>query len=190
MATRPYSSPSRRAVSSSIAVGSISPVTCRRTLIITKGRGRWGRYLNSSWARPTSLPDAVALVETVRQSALRGAREGLEGLAAALDMPIATIGIRHCPELPPTTEERIADSRAAAIADSVMYREVLAMAAEERGWSVDWYDRARVFRAAAEALGVEDINPLLHAMGQSIGPPWQAKQKLAAAAALAARGRR
>jgi hypothetical protein len=27
---------------------------------------------------------------------------------------------------------------------------------------------------------------LLHAMGRSLGPPWQAKHKLAAAAALAA----
>jgi hypothetical protein len=66
-----------------------------------------------------------------------------------------------------------------------MYREALANAAEARGWSVHWYDREHVFRDAAVALGGEDIDAFLHAMGRSIGPPWQAKHKLAAAAALA-----
>jgi hypothetical protein len=66
-----------------------------------------------------------------------------------------------------------------------MYREALANAAEARGWSVHWYDRDRVFREAAAALGGKDVDAFLRAMGQSIGPPWQAKHKLAAAAALA-----
>ena len=93
--------------------------------------------------------------------------------------------IRRCPELPPTTEERIADARAAGVADSVIYRDALASAANARGWSVYWYERERVFREAAVALGTEDIDAFLQAMGRPIGPPWQAKQKLAAAAALA-----
>jgi len=54
---------------------------------------------------------------------------------------------------------------------------------------VYWYDRERVFRDAATVLGREDIDAFLSAMGRSIGPPWQAKQRLAAAAALAATGR-
>ena len=153
--------------------------------------GSWavGRYLNSSWARPISLAEAVALVERVRESAVRGARESLEALAAAVAVPIATIGIRACLKLPSTIEERITDSRAANVADSVMYREALATAAEARGWSVYWYDREGVFRDAAKALGREDVDAFLKAIGRSIGPPWQAKQKLAAAAALAAGAR-
>ena len=149
--------------------------------------GSWavGRYLNSSWSRTISLPDAVALVERVREAAARGARDSLEALAESVPMPIANIAIRVCPQLPPTTEERITDTRAANVADSVMYREALANAAEARGWSVHWYDRERVFREAAAALGAKDIDAVLRAMGQSIGPPWQAKHKLAAAAALA-----
>jgi hypothetical protein len=149
--------------------------------------GSWavGRYLNSPWARAIPLADAVALVERVRESAARGARASLEALAATVPVPIASIAIRVCPKLPPTTEERIADSRVANVADSVMYREALANAAEARGWSVHWYDRERVFRDAAVALGGEDIDAFLHAMGRSIGAPWQAKHKLAAAAALA-----
>jgi hypothetical protein len=150
--------------------------------------GSWavGRYLNTPGAKTLSLAEAVALVERVRIAAARGAREGLEALAAALPVPIASIAIRACPELPPTTEERIADNRAQTFADSVMYRQALAAAAEARGWSVQWYDRERVFRAAAAALGRENLDAFLHAMGRSIGPPWQAKHKLAAAAALAA----
>jgi hypothetical protein len=151
--------------------------------------GSWavGRYVNSSWARPISLPDAIALVERVREAAARGARESLEALAAAVSVPIACIAVRVCPKLPPTTEERIRDTRAANVADSVMYREALATAAEARGWSVFWYDRDRVFRDASSALGGEDIDAFLAAMGRSVGPPWQAKHKLAAAAALAAK---
>src|SRR6185503_18391969 len=46
--------------------------------------GSWavGRYLNTPGARALSLADAVALVERVRASAARGARESLEALAA------------------------------------------------------------------------------------------------------------
>ena len=153
--------------------------------------GSWamGRYLKVPGARALSIAEAVALVERVRASAARGAREGLEALAAAVPVPIAGIAIRACPELPPTTEERIADNRAQTVADSVMYREALATAAGALGWSVHWYDRERVFRDAARTLGGKDVDAFLSAMGRSIGPPWQARHKLAAAAALASRGR-
>jgi hypothetical protein len=129
----------------------------------------------------------VALVERVRASAARGARKALEVLAAAVPVSIARIAIRECPRLPPTTEERIVDHRAQTMADSVMYREALATAAGARGWSVYWYDRERVFPDVAAALGRKDIDAFLSAMGRSIGPPWRAQHKLAAAAALAAR---
>ena len=152
--------------------------------------GSWavGRYRDSPWARAVTLPEAIALVERVRSAAAQGARESLELLAAAVSRPIASIAIRACPRLPPTTEERIADTRAANVADSVMYREALASAAAARGWSVHWYDRDRVFEDAADALGGEDVDAFLRAMGRSVGPPWQARHKLAAAAALAAGG--
>jgi hypothetical protein len=150
--------------------------------------GSWavGRYLSTPGARVLSLADAVALVERVRASAALGARESLGALAEAVRVPIAGIAIRACPKLPPTIEERIADNRAQTMADSVMYREALATAAEARGWSVHWYDPARVFRDAATALGRPEIDAFLRAMGRTVGPPWQAKHKLAAAAAIAA----
>ena len=183
-----------------VTVASAGELLDRRRIDLTHGlpthpyhhEGSWavGRYVNSSWARLISLTDAIALVERVRESAVRGAHEGLEALADSVAAPIASIAIRLCPKLPPTIEERIADTRASNVADSIMYREALARAAEARGWSVHWYDREHVFRDAASTLGGEDIDAFLRAMGQSVGPPWQAKHKLAAAAALAARARK
>jgi hypothetical protein len=152
--------------------------------------GSWamGRYLNTPGARVLSLAEAVALVERVRVSAARGARASLEALAGAVPVPIASIAIRACPRLPPTIEERIADNRAQTLADSVMYREALATAADAGGWSVHWYDRERVFHDAAAVRGREDVNAFLYALGRSVGPPWEAQHKLAAAAAFAATG--
>jgi hypothetical protein len=167
----------------------------RRRIDLTRGlpthphhhEGSWavGRYLGTPGARVMPLADVVALVERVRVAAAEGAREGLGALAASVSAPIGCIALRICPELPPTVEERIADNRAQTYADTVLYRQSLAAAAEARGWSVCWYDEKRVFREAAAALG-EDIDAFLQAMGRSMGPPWQAKHKLAAAAALAA----
>ena len=151
--------------------------------------GSWavGRYLNTPGARVLPLSDVVALVERVRASAASHAQKGLEALAAVVPLPIAAIALRACPSLPPTTEERIADNRAQTVADSVMYREALATAAEARGWHVHWYDDERVFREAEAALD-RNVEALVSAMGRSIGPPWRAQHKLAAAAALAVAG--
>jgi len=168
----------------------------RRRVDLTRGlpthpyhhEGSWavGRYANSAWAKKISLPDAIALVERVREAVANGARESLEALASSVSVPIETIAIRVCPQLPPTTEERITDTRAANVADSVMYREALAAASKARGWTVCWYDRDRVFQDATAVLGGKEIDTFLQAMGRTIGPPWQAKHKLAAAATLAA----
>ncbi len=182
-----------------VTIGPAGELLDRRRIDLTTGlpthpyhhEGSWavGRYVNSPWARPISFPDAVALVERVRDAAARGARDSLEALAATVPMPIAGIAIRACPTLPATTEARIIDTRAATIADSVMYREALAIAAQARGWSVHWYDREQAFHDAAATLGGGDVDAALRAMGRAIGPPWQAKHKLAAAAALAASSR-
>ena len=137
-----------------------------------------GRYLNTPGAHVLSLTEAVALVERGRASAARSASEALEALAVAVPVPITSIAIRACPELPPTIAERIADHRAQTLADSVMYRQALATAAAARGWAVHWYDRERVFRDAATALGRQDVDAFLHLMGRAIGPPWQMRKQL------------
>ena len=178
-----------------VTLGPAATFLDRRRIDLTRGlpthpyhhEGSWavGRYLNSAWSRAISLTDAVALVERVHEAATRGASESLEALAVAVPLPITAIAIRMCPELPSTIEARIRDTRAANVADSIMYRQALASAAEARGWSVYWYDRDRVCHEATAALG-KDVDTFLRAMGRSIGSPWQANHKLAAAAAIAA----
>jgi len=79
----------------------------RRRIDLTTGlpthpyhhEGSWavGRYVDSPWAQPISLVDAVALVERVREAAAIGAREGLEALASSVRLPIARIALRVCP---------------------------------------------------------------------------------------------
>jgi len=149
--------------------------------------GSWavGRYRNTPWARAISLEEAVALVERVRASAERGARDGLAALADSVRVPVAGIALRACPELPPTIEERIRDHRAQTFADSVMYRRALAAAAETRGWRVWWYERERVMQSAATVLGGGDVEAFLREAGKSVGAPSRAEHRLAAAAAWA-----
>jgi len=168
----------------------------RRRIDLTTGlptqpyhhEGAWavGRYLESPWARPTTLPEALEVIATVTAAAAVGARDSLARLASSLPTPIGTIAIRACPPLPESVEARVRDNRVQVIADSVMYRLALANAAEERGWTVVWYDRDRVHADAARRLGEPDIDAVLNAMGRTAGPPWQARHKIAAAAAIAA----
>lgn len=168
----------------------------RRRITLTEGlpthpyhhEGAWavGRYVNSPWAKPVTLPEAIRLIQRVHAAAEAGAHAGLAALAAAVTTPIAGLALRVCPPLPDSIEARIADNRAQTQADSVMYRQALAAAAEARGWGVHWYEPERVFEHAAAALGQADIAVFLRSMGRDAGPPWQAKHKLAAAAAIAA----
>ena len=178
-----------------VTVSSAGECLDRRYVSLTEGlpthpyhhEGAWavGRYVDSPWARPISLPAAINVIQQVHKAAATGALATLELLASAVPLPIARIAIRVCPELPATIEERIADNRAQVVADSVMYRQSLADAAAKLGWAVCWYDRDTVFSQAASATG-RDIEALLAAMGRAVGKPWQAKHKLAAAAAIAA----
>jgi len=85
------------------------------------------------------LDAAVALVERVRASAEKHAAIALDAVTAAVPQ-IAGIALRSRPQLPPTVAERIADPRARNVADWVMYREALALAAKVRGWTVHWCD--------------------------------------------------
>jgi len=132
------------------------------------------------------LDEAVALVERVRASAERHAKLALSAVATALPGRILGVALRECPGLPPTIAERITDYRAHNVADWVMYRKSLAAAAEARGWAVHWYDSKRVFEAAREALGIEDLDAHFLRLRKSIGPPWSKDHKLAMAAAIVA----
>lgn len=177
-----------------VTVSSDGRLLDRRRVNLTHGlpthpyhhEGSWavGRYIDSPWAKPTTVSDAMALVERVHVAAAEGARESLDALSAAFPETITAIAIRVCADLPPTIEARIRDARAATMADSIMYRRALAEAATARGWRIDWYNRDTVFDEASEV--VDDLAAHLAAMGKAAGAPWQASHKLAAAAAIVA----
>jgi hypothetical protein len=157
----------------------------RRTIVLTHDlpthpyhhEGAWavGRYLNTPGARKLPLSEAIELVKRVTRAAEAGARKHLESLAADISEPIKRISLRVIPPMPATIEARIKDNRAQTTADSAMYRQALATAAKELGWSVQWYDKDEL---------LEREQPLVSAIGKKAGAPWQAKHKLAAAAAL------
>ena len=168
----------------------------RRRVDLTQGlptqpyhhEGAWalGRYRGSAWSRDVSLEEAIELIQQVEAAAAVGARTALEALAGEVAAPIERIAVRTCAELPATIEARLRDNRAQTMADSITYRQALARAAEGRGWSVVWYDRKQVHEEAAAFLADADLDVVLKAMGKQVGPPWQARHRLAAAAALAA----
>jgi len=132
------------------------------------------------------LDEAVALVERVRESAERHAKLVLDDVATTVPGRILGVALRQCPELPPSIAERIKDYRASNVADWVMYRKALAAAAEARGWAVHWFDAKKVFDAASQALGIEDLDAHFVALRRSVGPPWNNDHKLAMAAAIVA----
>jgi len=128
---------------------------------------------------------AVALVERVRASAERHAIHALDAVATAFPH-IRCIALRRRQPLPATVAERLKDYRARNVADWVMYREALAFAAEQRGWSVHWYDPKEVYPRAAAALDVESFDEYFARLRKAHGPPWNNDHKLAMAAAIAA----
>ena len=137
-------------------------------------------------AQKLPLEDALDLIERVRVSAERHAKLALHALAIAVPSRILGITIRECPRLPPTVAERIKDYRAQCVADTVMYRQALAGAAEARGWAVRWYNAKKVLGAARDALHVADLDAHFINLRKSIGPPWTNDHKVAMAAAIVA----
>lgn len=123
-------------------------------------------------AQGLPLKEAEALIACVRASAEKHAALALD--AVAKDVPnIVGVALRICPPLPTTIAERLSNYRSRNVADWVMYREVLAAAAQARGWFVHWYDAKRVMNAA----NLPDVR-------KTIGPPWNNDHKLAMAAAI------
>jgi hypothetical protein len=131
------------------------------------------------------IDEAVKLLERVRASAEKKAVLALDEVAMAVPR-ILGVALRQCPELPATVAERIQDYWAQNNADWVMYRRVLAKAAEARGWPVYWYDAKKVVEAASVALGVKNLDAHFLQIRKTIGPPWNNDHKLAMAAAIVA----
>ena len=125
------------------------------------------------------------LVADVRASATRATANALEELANAVREPIISISLRAWPlDFPDDTAvQRNAPYEAQA--DSVMYRQILADTARERGWIVHTFDAKSVEAEAAAILGAH-AHDVLYGPRERLGPPWAKDHRLALAATVLA----
>jgi hypothetical protein len=137
-------------------------------------------------AQSLPLDQAIELIDRVRSSAEKHAEHALAAVASTIAAPIAGVALRASPPLPATIAERITDYRAKNVADTVMYRNALARAAQARGWTVHTYQTKHVFESARQALNIADLDAHVRDLRQSLGPPWTQDHKLALAAAIVA----
>lgn len=124
----------------------------------------------------------AALVASVRASAERMTAAALDGLAAL--GPITSLSVRAWDDLPDdiaTLRQAPHESRA----DSVMYRQVLADLAGDRGWDVHLFD-ARTVEADARALLGDRATEVLDGPRARLGAPWAKDHRLALAATVLA----
>ena len=130
--------------------------------------------------------DALAkLVSDVRASVTRATAAALDELAAALAEPIVSMSVRAWPADFPSD---IATQRRAPFesrADSVMYCQVLAGIASERGWTVCFYDAKHVEADATRLLG-KRADEVLRSPRATLGPPWSKDHRIALAATIVA----
>lgn len=129
--------------------------------------------------------DATALIAEVRESALRAASRALGELTASLPAPISSMSLRAWPLDFPGDIAVLRRPPYASRADSVMYCQVLADCAHERGWAVHLYDARDVEAQAARALGSR-ADQVLHGPRASLGPPWTKDHRMALAATVLA----
>ena len=135
--------------------------------------------------KPLDDEAAERLVAAVRASAMRATAASLDELAAALPGPIRSMSLRAWP---PDFPDDIAVRRRVpyeARADSVMYRQVLAELARERGWDVHLFEARSVEGQAAGLLG-ERAHDVLHGPRATLGPPWAKDHRVALAATIVA----
>ncbi|MCP9947387.1 hypothetical protein LUX33_02135 [Actinomadura madurae] len=132
--------------------------------------------------------EAAELVARVRSSAARATAASLDALASALGEPVVSVSLRAWP---PDFPADIAVQRRVPYesrADSVMYRQVVAEAAEARGWAVHLYYAKDVESRAAGILGAR-AEEILYGPRARLGPPWTKDHRMALAATIVAAGR-
>ncbi|ADP81509.1 hypothetical protein [Pseudofrankia inefficax] len=142
-----------------------------------------GPHVLHQRAEPLDDGALAALVANVRASVVRATAGALDELAAALSEPIGSLSLRSWPADFPAdlaVQRRVPyESRA----DSVMYLQVLAGLALDRGWAVHQYNATTVEREAARLLG-ERAEKVLYGPRASLGPPWSKDHRTALAATV------
>jgi hypothetical protein len=142
-----------------------------------------GAHLLHTLAEPLDDSGLAALVADARASVVRASSVALDEIASALPERIVSISLRAWPSDFP---QDIAVQRRAPYegrADSVMYREVLAALARDRGWAVHTFNARDVEADAAAVLG-ERAHDVLYGPRATLGPPWSKDHRLALAATV------
>ncbi|MEN3271488.1 MAG: hypothetical protein V7636_249 [Actinomycetota bacterium] len=128
---------------------------------------------------------AARLVAKVRASARKTTATSLDALAAELPEPITSMSVRSWPLDFPDDIAMLRCAPYNSRADSVMYLQVLAEVAHERGWMVHTFDAAGIERQAAAILG-DRADDVLHGPRARLGPPWAKDHRMALAATILA----
>jgi len=131
------------------------------------------------------LPDdeLAALVARVRASVVRATSASLDELSAALPGSVASMSVRAWPTDLPDDIATLRRPPYESRADSIMYCQVLADLAHDRGWEVHQYDARRVEARAAGLLG-DRADDVLRKPRERLGPPWTKDHRIALAATI------
>jgi hypothetical protein len=144
-----------------------------------------GPHLLHRKGEPLDDDALAALVADVRASVERATSAALDELAAGLREPIVSIAVRawsaDFPEDIAVLRRVPYESRA----DSVMYCQVLAELARQRGWKVSLYDAKHVEDEAIGVLGAR-ADEVLRSPRATLGPPWSKDHRMALAATIVA----
>jgi hypothetical protein len=128
---------------------------------------------------------AAQMVTGVRASALRASSVSLDQLAAWLPGPVVSMSLRAWPlDFPDDIAVRRRPPYQSR-ADSVMYCQVLAECAHDRGWQVHLFDAKAVEAQAARILG-DRAGEVLGRPRATLGPPWTKDHRIAFAATVVA----
>jgi hypothetical protein len=144
-----------------------------------------GPHLLHRTGEPLDDAALAKLVSDVRASVVRATSAALDDLAAGVRERIVSISVRAWPADFP---EEIAVRRRVpqeSRADSVMYCQVLAELARQRGWNVSLYDAKHVEDEAIRILG-KRADEVLRGPRATLGPPWAKDHRMALAATIVA----
>ena len=142
-----------------------------------------GPHLLHRQAEPLDDVALAAVVADVRASAIRATSAALDDLAAALPRPIVSISLRAWPADFPDDVAVQRRSPYESSADSVMYRQVLAALARDRGWDVHLFNAKDVEAEAALLLG-DRAHEVLYGPRATLGAPWSKDHRMALAATI------
>lgn len=134
-------------------------------------------------SRRLDVAGTAELVATVRASVARASSAELDEIAASVPEPIVSMSLRTWPMDFP---DDIAVHRQVPYesrADAIMYRQILAELAHERGWSVHLFQAKDVIGQAASMLG-DRAEEVLVGPRATIGPPWTKDHQMALAATI------